>query len=1095
MNKKRIIFITSGLFVLLTVILIFSFFKVNAEEKRNPDSYWSKENAPVFYGATKIQFSNLYTTLFDVKDARFRIFATDFEDGDLTNSITYEGFVDVTTPGTYEISYKVKDSHNNETTLVVPVIVTDEDTKEMVIERTLYTNPNTDNITKTGINRSTYHDRQMLGIFLPDGKKFYMKTIDSNYDISVHFDNRASSCEGSSIKALKNGEEVEFQNIKTGCQNLSGYSPLNQVEGTPITLDSIPFAYTVNLPAADNGVNKTLKIQIRFNIDDVLPLDYYHYKDNLVDFISKWQDSGNQYGLVDSERLQILIPLDNISKYNAYQFKTIDALLEYYNNVITHYDDYIGLELNPLELTDQNVRVKYFIKPNKNGAGAAYYGSDHVAANNQNIFPFFERNWGGLHEIAHGYQGSLGNGSMNLGEVSNNVLGHYAQIDKSIFDDNLDWLGKLPDIEETMIRTRDTYLVATPEEMTIEPLKGNIFKMKLYTLINLFDSFEGTTSFKKLNRWYRSEINKGNTMKNEDAYIRFFANEYKANIIPYFEGYNFFASSSVVDNILSRDLTPVNSLGDIITNSATRESFMNNNNLTLNYGITENSLLRTSGITTSLTLNIDIDEIENIKGKTIRIKDGNTVIKSIKVETKNITIDDLPLGTYLLQMPILTGYSQEYAYVTLTDSTNEVNYVYTPVYSYDFNNTLTMRIKGNSETYGYTIKFSDKYTKATVSFAGALIGANSGAYVKIYDENNNLISEEYAKWKSNSGTPEADEAGPYFNFKKASFDVSLVPGYVIEVKQPVFTNRVFFWSNTNDTAKVVDAISGYEPIGSVTRYIVEDGYLRREDMSEEEAKNAFYSTLRVKLISVIEDYMNNNSDDVIDNRNNDFKNKSIVYAAYSQLQAIDKEQYSEFIARITNGGHPVISYHGDTTYTVGDSINLYDLITATDNEDGNIEISKSNTTIETNLNNKKAGLYHVKYEVIDNDSNVGTLDVEILFKDEVIGDEVTVPTNAPTTSPTTNKTNINTNAGINKTTTTKAVEETTTTVPTETTTSTVYEETTTTKIAIVTPKTEEEKKEEETIEIIKVVAIAASVVALSVGIYFILLKLGVFSML
>ena len=61
--------------------------------------------------------------------------------------------------------------------------------------------------------------------------------------------------------------------------------------------------------------------------------------------------------------------------------------------------------------------------------------------------------------------------------------------------------------------------------------------------------------------------------------------------------------------------------------------------------------------------------------------------------------------------------------------------------------------------------------------------------------------------------------------------------------------------------------------------------------------------------------------------------------------------------------------------------------------------------------------------------------------------------------------------------------------------STVYEETTTTKIAIVTPKTEEEKKEEEITEIIKVVAISVSVVALSVGIYFILLKLGVFSML
>jgi hypothetical protein len=225
-----------------------------------------------------------------------------------------------------------------------------------------------------------------------------------------------------------------------------------------------------------------------------------------------------------------------------------------------------------------------------------------------------------------------------------------------------------------------------------------------------------------------------------------------------------------------------------------------------------------------------------------------------------------------------------------------------------------MRIKGNSETYGYTLKFSDKYTKATVSFSGALIGANSGAYVKIYDENNNLVSEEYAKWKSNGGTPVADESGPYFNFKKASFDLTLVPGYVIEVKQPTFANRVYFWTNNNDTAKIADAISGYEPTGSITRYIVEDGYLRREDMTDEEAENAAYSTLRDVLIGVIEDYKNNTSADVIDNRNNDFKNKSLVIAAYTQLQAADKAEYSEFVARINNGGHPVISYHGNTTY-------------------------------------------------------------------------------------------------------------------------------------------------------------------------------------
>jgi hypothetical protein len=167
---------------------------------------------------------------------------------------------------------------------------------------------------------------------------------------------------------------------------------------------------TNSLPANNNDVNKTLKVQIRFNVDEALPLDYYHYKDDLSTFVSKWETSQNLYAILDSERIMIEVPFDNRSfMYGNFQFSDLDTFFEYYDKIINTYDSYIGLELNPEDVLNQNVRTKYFIKANVNGAGAAYYSENHIASNGQNMYAFFQRNWGGFHEIAHGYQGTLGN--------------------------------------------------------------------------------------------------------------------------------------------------------------------------------------------------------------------------------------------------------------------------------------------------------------------------------------------------------------------------------------------------------------------------------------------------------------------------------------------------------------------------------------------------------------------------------------------------------------------------------------------------------------------------------------------------------------
>lgn len=112
MKRKISIIIFIILLVNIFSILFYNFSFANGK-KRNPNSYWSTTNAPIFYGATKITLKKNLLNEFNVFDSRFRIFATDFEDGDLTQKITYSGNVNINEVGTYEITYKVTDFHNN----------------------------------------------------------------------------------------------------------------------------------------------------------------------------------------------------------------------------------------------------------------------------------------------------------------------------------------------------------------------------------------------------------------------------------------------------------------------------------------------------------------------------------------------------------------------------------------------------------------------------------------------------------------------------------------------------------------------------------------------------------------------------------------------------------------------------------------------------------------------------------------------------------------------------------------------------------------------------------------------------------------------
>ncbi len=945
MNRKIsiLIIITLILNIVINVFSNISFAVTNnqtKEEKKNSESYWSTKNAPMFYGTTKITLQKGIIDEFNVLDSRFRIFAKDFEDGDLTPNITYTEEVKTNEVGNYEITYTVTDSHKNTTTLVVPVIVTEDVDKKITVERTLYTTPSVWNMDLAEFSRCNYGDRQILGVYLSNNQSIKARIISAETALDINFFNNDQYTESSTTIPIT-GEWVTLEN-KVG--NV-GY-------------ESVPLLRTKVLSKENTAINKSYVIELQYD-ETIEPLNYYHYLDDEQAFRKDWINSGNRYGVIESETMLLVVPFLDMSYMTNYYrngFTSLDKFLEYYQKVVEKMDEYVGLDFNPEKITDQNVRTKYVVKANAHGVGAAYYAGDHVGVNNSSMASFFEMNWGGLHELAHGYQGSLGKGEMLLGEVSNNIIGHYIQIDKSIYFHSGNWLGELSTIEESRNAQR---------------LEGKTFlevdePTRLYVIINLLNSFEKGTTYGKLFSWYREQLYLGRRMTNQDAYVEGIAEIYQVNILPYMEAWGLRLSDQVKAKVYENNYPLMNILKDMV-NDDTLQAIIDGERIDRKYAVVSNEILQKYASDGNMTLQIDIDDIVQIHGKIIQIKDGKEIISTIKIEDSQIE-RQLPVGTYFLQMPVINGYSYQYTYVQIKeDMENTYTYMYEKLEDVNYDNYLMFRVLGyNYDTIAYQLTFKENYKKAEIRYPNQ--SAMSGnEYIKILDAKGDVVTEDIA-------------TGGYFDFNKGTHEITLEPGYTIEICYPnKFENKIVVYNTLTNAI-----IPEYKAIGTVTRYRVIENGIIREDMSKENAEDIAYAQLKVHLVSIIEAYKQKVTEEELQNKRINYEEKTIIINAYEQLREEDKTPYIELINSIKRGGIPKITVIAQSLeYDKGTQIDLYTLIHAIDNEDGIIAIDKNSTVIKTNLKNNEVGTYFVTYEVTDSDKNVATKTIEIIIVGEI----------------------------------------------------------------------------------------------------------------
>ena len=218
---------------------------------------------------------------FDLQNSKNRIFADDQEDGDLTSEIEADGTVDTSEPGDYTVSYRVTDQDGNTTELDTVVRVLEKGAaadKDKTVQRILYTLPAAPHLTNIGFNRGYYHDRQNLGIWLPEGSELKVRLVNAqefqrsldlqlkNNDdrkekavvITEHEGKLQESDPKGSVEIPSDGSWVTVKN-----KNENGESA-----------DSVPFITTPK----DTTVQPVIEIEWS---DDFGEIPYYRYQGNV----------------------------------------------------------------------------------------------------------------------------------------------------------------------------------------------------------------------------------------------------------------------------------------------------------------------------------------------------------------------------------------------------------------------------------------------------------------------------------------------------------------------------------------------------------------------------------------------------------------------------------------------------------------------------------------------------------------------------------------------------------------------------------------------------------------------------------------------
>jgi hypothetical protein len=738
------------------------------------------------------------------------------------------------------------------------------------ITKTLYTNDSVANMSLVGTSRGNWHDKQNLGIYMPAGSSFEIRQTNLSFgnDLTLECLNNDSSTE-KTYTISKNGDWVTVT----------------------VDVDSVPFIRTL----ADKTEDPQVEIR---NMQGVEELTYYYYGDNEDEFFEKWNENNHSYAVIENDRATFLVPIKDrelIVRKNggSYTFKSIDEMLEYYHDFVEQFDRFLGLSYDTDNALNKNVKTKFFVKANKHGAGAAYYGGTHTAQNGDSISGYLSRGWLNLHEFGHGYEGSLANSDMSLVDVLNNVLSHYYQI-TFLTENDGGWLGKKINVEESIKTARDN--ASTFNELS--------YQQRLYFFVDLLDKIGPEESMAYVHSQYRKYVSEGKYYTASDMFAKAFSEKSGYNVIPYMNSFKIYPSIDMQAEIYEQELPMLYYLKDLVATDEKAEQIRQDLNLDGKYDLVSNEDIAQYQMTGDLVLQLSIDDFEQIKGEKIYIKDGSNIVKEIVVDDPTIKIENLPVGIYTLQMPSTktVAYEYDYQYVVIKENnvTNkEVEYTKIELDNLVSDTKISFRGLGDSEFATITMNLEEKQLNiVSNNMQPHVYFTDEYANIQIYDTQGNLVYEK--SYIGNQNNPGNDV-------------IDIEYGYTIKLKHREYASRLIFKS---------DLLGEKEELKNTSEtdtYIITKYGLQKQGTTDEEQ----YEIYKRKVDKYIEKLQENIPQENQEDKYSYHIQKNILLSSILLLNEDDKEEYLTANDTLINGAEiyltSKVNENNDVIYDVFDS--------------------------------------------------------------------------------------------------------------------------------------------------------------------------------
>ncbi|WP_432390154.1 Ig-like domain-containing protein, partial [Staphylococcus chromogenes] len=493
-----------------------------------------------------------------------------------------------------------------------------------------------------GMGRGNSHARESLGVVLPADTTLYVRQAKptNEADLRVNLVTDDSQTNQTAVVS----KDGTWTSIRT-------------------TVDSAAFMY---MPRGLDS-EPLIEYYIENNLFQALPT--YRKGQNQETFETQWVDQDASFAYVDGDKHAILIPrvdrdrvLAMKTNTSKFLFTSLDEFITYYDDVVTHYDQWAGLIDDPTSVS-YNFGHKYFTMPDKNGIGTAYWSNDHMGMNSNSVYGYLEKGWLILHEIGHGYDGVMAQDkNVNLLEVINNVYAHHYE--QEVQKLGSDWLYQNKQAEAQQ-RIHDTYLSGNTD-FTFNSLGGRE-KLDFMTRMT---RFAGMDAFAGMLQQMREQAAREGLPTDVPRWLgEYMLAQNGANALAYFDLFHVPTSPQLEDRLNTYNNSYIYPLASLITDEGERQKYVDRLNLKTAYELIKSSDLADTTIQAPATIVVNLNGQLLPPNAKVQLKDGTNIVAEAVVQNGRAVFDAVRAGVYKVVAPASTTYAlPEHTYLIVSEN-------------------------------------------------------------------------------------------------------------------------------------------------------------------------------------------------------------------------------------------------------------------------------------------------------------------------------------------------------------------------------------------------------------------------------------------